>query len=82
MPYITFSVDGIQHLLSCLGVNKASGPDNISPFILKECANEISPVLQVIFTQSLNTGTLPSDWVTANVCPVFKKGSCTIASNY
>ena len=49
MPDTTFSVTGIQHQLSILDTNKASGPDNISPFILKHCSNEISPILQVIF---------------------------------
>ena len=82
MPDIAFSVDGIQRQLSKLDANKAKGPDNISPYILKHCANEISSVLQVIFTQSLNTGTLPSDWLQANICPVFKKGYRTSASNY
>ena len=32
--------------------------------------------------QSLNTGILPSDWLTANICSVFKKGNCATASNY
>ena len=82
MPNITFSVDGIQHQLSKLDANKAKGLDNISSYILKHCAIEISPILQVIFTQSLNTGSLPSDWLQANVCPVFKKGNRTSASNY
>ena len=82
MPDTTFSVTGIQHQLSILDTNKASGPDNISPFILKHCSNEISPILQVIFMQSMDTGVLPSDWLKANVCPVFKKGNRTHASNY
>ena len=30
-------------------------------------------ILEVIFKQSLNTGELPSDWLTANIYPVFKK---------
>ena len=82
MPSITFSVAGIQHQLSLLDTNKASGPDNIHPYILKNCANEISPILQVIFTQSLDTGIQPSDWLMANVCPVFKKGNRTSTANY
>jgi len=28
-------------------MQKASGPDLISPYILKHCANEIAPILQV-----------------------------------
>jgi len=67
MPKITIPVAGIQQQLSQLDSNKASGPDNILPYILKNCANEISPTLQVIFTQSLDTGILPSDWLIANV---------------
>ena len=33
-------------------------------------------------TQSLNTGELPSDWLKANICPVFKKGNRSSPSNY
>jgi len=79
MSDITFSVDGIQYQLSKLNANEAKGLDNLSPFILKHYATEISPVLQVIFTRLLNMGTLPSDWLQANT---FKKGNHICASNY
>ena len=36
----------------------------------------------MLFTQSLNTGTLPEDWLTANTTPVYKKGCGSIPSNY
>ena len=36
----------------------------------------------MLFTQSLNTSTLPEDWLTANITPVYKKGSRSIPSNY
>ena len=39
-------------------------------------------MLQVIFTQSFNTAMLPSEWMMANVCQVFKKGSRTNTSKY
>ena len=73
MSSIPFNVNGIQNLLSILDPNKAHGPDGISPYILKSCSAEIAPILEVIFKQSLNTGELPSDWLTANICPVLKK---------
>ena len=82
MSDITFSLNGIQQALCNLQVNKASGPDRIPPYILKNCAEEISPVLKVIFTKSFTTGILPKDWLTANICPVHKKGRCDDASNY
>ena len=75
MPFILFNVNGIQNLLSNLDPNKAHGPDGISPYILKSCSAEIAPILEVIFKQSLNTGELQSDWLTANIFPVFKKGN-------
>ena len=59
---ITFSVEGKRQLLSNLDTNKASGPDEIPSFILNQFAVEISPILQVIFTKSLSSDFLPSDW--------------------
>ena len=82
MPAISFSTSGIQTLLHNLDPNKAQGPDKIAPFVLKNCAAEIAPILEIIFKQSLNSGVLPSDWLTANVCPVFKKGNHNTPSNY
>ena len=52
------------------------------PCILKACSIEISLILQVIFTQSLSMGKLPSDWLTANICAVFMKGIHSTPSNY
>ena len=44
--------------------------DNISPRILEELADEISPLLQLIYTKFLYTGEELADWRTANVSPV------------
>ena len=78
MPTVLFTTNGIENLLSNLDPNKAQGPDRISPYILNYCATEISPILQVIFTQSLNTGKLPLDWLKADICPVFKKATVAL----
>ena len=32
--------------------------------------------------KSLDTGRVPKDWSTAYVCPLFKKGDTSLASNY
>ena len=72
IPNVTITVSGIQHLLSTLNTNKACGPNHISPYILKHCTEEIS-VLQIIFSQYLDSGVLPTDWLVANVCPIHKK---------
>ena len=49
---------------------------------LKETVNEIAPVLQNIFQQSLNESKTPSDWKKANIVPIFKKGDRTKPTNY
>ena len=73
MPVISISQSGIHHHPTMLDEHKASGPDRISPYILKHCADEIAPILYVIFNQSILTSSLPNDWLKANICPVYKK---------
>ena len=67
---ITISIELVKKLLSSINIHKASGADKI-PNILKTCSKEISPALASIFQQSLNTGTLPNDWINANMNPIF-----------
>ena len=70
---ITFSTQGIETILANLDPNKTSGPDNLHPYILKHCAHVIAPILKIIFTQSISSGSLPTDWLTANITPILKK---------
>ena len=67
MPNITVSQSGMHRLLATLNEHKASGPHRISPYILKHCADEITPTLYAIFNQSLSTSLLPNDWLKANM---------------
>ena len=69
-------------ILENIDVTKASGPDNISGRILKECAKEISPSLTRLFNLSLSLGNVPESWKLANVSPIFKKGDKENCSNY
>ena len=82
MPEIDYNLNGIIKLLSNLRPDKAAGPDEIKPVVLRELRNEIAPVIQLIFEKSLGTGKLPSDWTKANVSPIFKKGEKRDPSNY
>ena len=69
-------------MLGTLKPNKAAGPDKIHPLALKELRDTLAPILQVIFTESLQSGKLPDDWKTANVVPIYKKGSKHLPVNY
>ena len=76
------NIHRIQLLLVNLVLGKAPGPDGLTAYIFKHCASKISPILQMHFTQSLNTCTFPEDWLTANISSVYKKGSRSMTSNY
>ena len=52
--------------------NKATGPDNVPAWILKNHANILAGPLTAIFNSSLREGIIPDTWKSANVIPVPK----------
>ena len=47
---------GVAKLLDALIVHKASGPDGLNARVLKECSNEISLILALIYNEPLARG--------------------------
>ena len=82
MDTITVNENGVYKLLHNINPHKATGPDTIPGRLLKELAAHLAPVYTILFQASLNQGTLPSDWKTAHVTPIFKKGDPKEACNY
>ena len=82
MGEITVDPKGVANLLDGLNVHKAPGPDGLNARVLKECSTQISPILALIYNESLAQGNVPDDWRHANVSPVFKKGEKYDAANY
>jgi len=58
------------------------GPDLLPLFLLKEAADFTIFSLFKLFIQSIHTGCLPYDWVSANIVPVFKKNNRPLPSKY
>ncbi|KAK2187207.1 hypothetical protein NP493_175g02033 [Ridgeia piscesae] len=79
---ININTAGVCKLLKAINPHKACGPDQIPNVILKNCADTLAPSLRDIFQRSLDTAVLPSDWRTANVSAVFKKGDKHLPENY
>ena len=69
-------------LLDRIDISKSYGPDKLPGRLLQSLAKEITPVVHFIFTQSLYTGELPTEWTPASVAPIFMKGSKLQAVNY
>jgi hypothetical protein len=72
----------VKKKLEALNPNKAQGPDAIPPRILKELSNELAKPFSILFSKSIDTGTIPSEWKRATVTPIFKKGTRTDPGNY
>ena len=79
---LKITTKGVEKQLSTFNINKACGPEQILNIFLKQTTKESAFVLAALFTQSLQTGNLPDDWLSANVSPIFKKGDRGLASNY
>jgi len=82
MPNVEIHTTGIIQLLNGIDLFKATGPDGVPPRLLKELSNELAPSLALLFKASLQQSTLPKDWKTALVTPLFKKGNSSDPSNY
>ena len=73
MQDICITKPGVYDILSQLDLHKAEGPDGIPARVLKELAFDLAPILTHLYQQSLNTGTLPEEWKSAFITPVFKR---------
>ena len=80
--YHLFSIDEIAKILQNLDPNKAHGHDKISIRILQLCGNSICRPLELIFKQSMESGSLLSEWKKGNVVPIHKKDDKQCLSNY
>ena len=74
--------DAVARHLRSVNTKKAPGPDGISPFMLKHCAEELKGPFTHIFRQCLHVSTWPTAWKEARVTPVHKKNDKADPTNY
>jgi hypothetical protein len=65
-----------------IGRNKSAGPDGIPGEILKMGGEAMIPYLARLLDVKINNGTIPSDWKTAIVVPMYKGGDRSVVKNY
>ena len=76
------SVNDVIKVVRKLKNNSAPGIDNYTPFFLKQILAHIANPLTQVFNISLREGVVPSDWKTALITPIFKKGDPQKPSQY
>ena len=68
--------------LAKLDVSKATGPDKISAYILKELASEITVPITILSRRILNEGCWPASWKLHHIVPIFKRSLPFLPQNY
>jgi hypothetical protein len=81
-PRLTPTPQLMLKALSELKSDSSPGPDGVPAILLKECAEELSAPLTLLWAESFNTGICPQFYKQGNVTPLFKKGDRARASNY
>ena len=79
---VLFSFDKVFKALESLPLKYSTTPDGFPSVFLKSLAPAIPFPLSLLYYMSMRMGHMPLVWKTALVCPVLKKGSCKLPSNY
>uniref|UniRef100_A0A131YPE6 Endonuclease/reverse transcriptase n=1 Tax=Rhipicephalus appendiculatus TaxID=34631 RepID=A0A131YPE6_RHIAP len=82
MSEVIITTQGIANLIDNLKLSSAPGPDDITAKALKGTKSQSSRFLQLIFTQSVASSTIPNDWKISHVVPIHKSGSRSTPCNY
>ena len=88
LPYVSklektvFTKQKVLNKLAKLKPGSAPGPDGLTTRILQDFSEQLATPLCMIFSLSMDTGVVPSDWRSANVTPIFKKGSRSKPENH
>lgn len=69
---ILIDAQTVTKIFRTMRTNKATGPDNMSAFLLKTFAEELTPAWHKLFQLSVDTSTVPVRWKQSIIIPVPK----------
>jgi len=72
----------IENLIKRLKNNKAPGENSIVEELLKKGGTMLVSKIKEVIKTIWRTETIPEEWKTAIICPIFKKGNPTKTENY
>ena len=67
------TVDEVESRLACLNPGKATGPDDIPTWVLRDFAPFLASPLCAVFNSSIRDGYVPDLWRSAHVIPLPRK---------
>ena len=79
---LVINLKGVEQQLRSLIEDKAAGPGQLYPWLLKMAATEIAPILTDIFQTSIREEKSQKLWREANISYIFKKGNKSDPENY
>ena len=79
---INLTEERVLKKLKLINPSKSPGNDNLNNSILKETAEEIAKEVTEMFRKSLDETSLPEDWRSSNITPIYKKDSRRKVDNY
>ena len=82
MPPVDINEKRVERLLKDLNIDKATGPDGMTPKMLKPMAKVLAKPISMIIETSLSRAKLPRIWKIAWIVVIYKKGKKTLACNY
>lgn len=82
MDPIFIDVIGVSKVIDVLKCSSAAGVDGINSKFLKSTKMYSAIILSKLFSQSLESGSIPDDWKTGKVVPLHKSGDSHDPFNY
>lgn len=76
------NLEEIKNIIKILKNNKTPGEDNINAELIKISTPKIISNIHGIIKDSWENGTIPQEWKTAIICPIYKKGDPMDTKNY
>ncbi|KAK3556718.1 hypothetical protein QTP70_015089, partial [Hemibagrus guttatus] len=79
---LTVEESEVRRTLKSINPRKAAGPDGVSGWVLKDCADQLAGIFTKIFNQSLAMSTVPPCLKSSIIVPLPKKSHVSSLSDY
>ena len=82
LEILEITPESVKDVLDGLDVDKACGPDLMSPRLLKEGSSVLAQPYSIVYTSSLRLGHFPTPWKDGNVTAIYKRDDRSVPKNY